>query len=77
MSEKEKQVAESLRKNTSGLSAEQMQRLGDIAYGMLLTKELARRAKKVVAVEHRTVCAEERSRTRSAKSTSSCMCCMS
>ena len=41
MSEKEKQVAESLRKNTSGLSAEQMQRLGDIAYGMLLTKELA------------------------------------
>lgn len=42
MSEKEKQVAESLRKNTSGLSAEQMQRLGDIAYGMLLTKELAK-----------------------------------
>nr|DAK75423.1 MAG TPA: hypothetical protein [Caudoviricetes sp.] len=46
MSEKEKQVAESLRKNTSGLSAEQMQRLGDIAYGMLLTKELAQTEKK-------------------------------
>ena len=46
MSEKEKQVAESLRKNTSGLSAEQMQRLGDIAYGMLLTKELAQPEKK-------------------------------
>ena len=44
--EKEKQIAESLRKNTSGLSAEQMQRLGDIAYGMLLTKELAQPEKK-------------------------------
>ena len=39
MSEKEKQVMESLSKNTEKLTPEQMQRLSDIAYGMALAKE--------------------------------------
>lgn len=46
MSEKEKKAAESLKESTSGLTAEQMQRLSDIAYGMLLAKELAKPARK-------------------------------
>ena len=39
MSEKEKQVMESLSKNTEKLTPAQMQRLSDIAYGMALAKE--------------------------------------
>lgn len=39
MSEKEKQVLESLSKNTEKLTPAQMQRLSDIAYGMVLAKE--------------------------------------
>ena len=39
MSEKEKQVMESLNKNTEKLTPAQMQRLSDIAYGMALAKE--------------------------------------
>lgn len=39
MSEKEKQVMESLSKNTEKPTPEQMQRLSDIAYGMALAKE--------------------------------------
>ena len=39
MSEKEKQVLESLSKNTKKLTPAQMQRLSDIAYGMVLAKE--------------------------------------
>ena len=38
MSEKEKQVMESLSKNTEKLTPEQMQRLSDIAYGMMLAQ---------------------------------------
>lgn len=39
MSEKEKQVMESLSKNTEKLTPAQMQRLSDIAYGMMLAQE--------------------------------------
>lgn len=39
MSEKEKQVMESLNRNTEKLTPAQMQRLSDIAYGMVLAKE--------------------------------------
>lgn len=39
MSEKEKQVMESLNRNTEKLTQAQMQRLSDIAYGMALAKE--------------------------------------
>lgn len=39
MSEKEKQVMESLNRNTEKLTPAQMQRLSDIAYGMALAKE--------------------------------------
>lgn len=39
MSEKEKQVIESLNKITEKLEPAQMQRLSDIAYGMALAKE--------------------------------------
>lgn len=40
MSEKEKRVMESLKKNTEKLTPAQMQRLSDIAYGMALAKEV-------------------------------------
>nr|DAG60496.1 MAG TPA: hypothetical protein [Caudoviricetes sp.] len=39
MSEKEKQVMESLNRNTEKLTPAQMQRLSDIAYGMMLAQE--------------------------------------
>jgi hypothetical protein len=39
MSEKEKQVNESLTKIADKLNAKEMQRLSDIAYGMMLAKE--------------------------------------
>lgn len=39
MSEKEKQVNESLTKIADKLNAKEMQRLSDIAYGMALAKE--------------------------------------
>ena len=39
MSEKEKQVNESLTKIADKLNAKEMQRLSDIAYGMRLAKE--------------------------------------
>lgn len=39
MSEKEKKVMESLNKNTEKLTPAQMQRLSDIAYGMMLAQE--------------------------------------
>lgn len=39
MSEKEKKRAESLGKVTDRLTDEQLQRLSDIAYGMMLAKE--------------------------------------
>lgn len=39
MSEKEKTRAESLGKVTDKLTDEQLQRLGDIAYGMMLAQE--------------------------------------
>lgn len=39
MSEKEKQVMDSLTKNAEKLTSEQRQRLCDIAYGMALAKE--------------------------------------
>ena len=39
MSEKEKQVIENLNKSTENLTPAQMQRLSDIAYGMMLAQE--------------------------------------
>lgn len=39
MSEKEKQVNESLTKIADKLNAKEMQRLSDIAYGMMLAQE--------------------------------------
>ena len=39
MSEKEKQAIENLNKSTEKLTPAQMQRLSDIAYGMMLAKE--------------------------------------
>lgn len=39
MSEKEKQVMDSLTKNAEKLTSEQRQRLSDIAYGMALVRE--------------------------------------
>lgn len=39
MSEKEKQVMDSLTKNAEKLTSEQRQRLCDIAYGMALVRE--------------------------------------
>ena len=46
MSEEEKQVTESLSKNTEKLTPAQMQRLSDIAYGMALAKESKQDEKK-------------------------------
>lgn len=46
MSEKEKQVMESLSKNTEKLTPAQMQRLSDIAYGMALAKEAKQEERK-------------------------------
>lgn len=46
MSENEKTRAESLGKITDKLSAEEMQRLSDIAYGMMLAKEARRGERK-------------------------------
>ena len=46
MSEKEKQVMESLSKNTEKLTPAQMQRLSDIAYGLALAKEIKQDEKK-------------------------------
>ena len=39
ISEKEKQAIENLNKSTEKLTPAQMQRLSDIAYGMMLAKE--------------------------------------
>lgn len=39
MSEKEKQVMDYLKKQSWNLTDEQLQRLSDIAYGMMLAKE--------------------------------------
>jgi hypothetical protein len=39
MSEKEKQAIENLNKSTEKLTPAQMQRLSDIAYGMMLAQE--------------------------------------
>ena len=46
MSEKEKQVNESLTKIADKLNAKEMQRLSDIAYGMMLAKEAQQPEKK-------------------------------
>lgn len=46
MSEKEKQVMESLNRNTEKLTPAQMQRLSDIAYGMALAKEAKQEERK-------------------------------
>lgn len=45
MSEKEKQVMDSLAKNAEKLTSEQRQRLCDIAYGMALVRERAEEKK--------------------------------
>ncbi len=39
MSEKEKQVMDYLKEQSGNLTDEQLQRLSDIAYGMMLAKE--------------------------------------
>ena len=39
MSEKEKQVMDYLKKQSGNLTDEQLQRLSDIAYGMMLAQE--------------------------------------
>lgn len=46
MSEKEKQIMQSLNKSTEKLTPAQMQRLSDIAYGMALAKEAKRDERK-------------------------------
>lgn len=46
MSENEKMRAESLGKITDKLNAQEMQRLSDIAYGMMLAKEAKRDERK-------------------------------
>lgn len=46
MSEKEKQVNESLTKIADKLNAKEMQRLSDIAYGMMLAKEAEQEERK-------------------------------
>lgn len=46
MSEKEKTRAESLGKVTDRLTDEQLQRLSDIAYGMMLAKEAKQEERK-------------------------------
>lgn len=46
MSEKEKKVNESLTKIADKLNAKEMQRLSDIAYGMMLAKEAQQPEKK-------------------------------
>lgn len=46
MSEKEKQAIENLNKSTEKLTPAQMQRLSDIAYGMMLAKESKKEERK-------------------------------
>lgn len=46
MSEKEKQVNESLTKIADKLNAKEMQRLSDIAYGMMLAQESKKEERK-------------------------------
>ena len=46
MSEKEKQAIENLNKSTEKLTPAQMQRLSDIAYGMVLAKESKKEERK-------------------------------
>ena len=46
MSEKEKQAIEKLNKSTEKLTPAQMQRLSDIAYGMMLAQESKKEERK-------------------------------
>ena len=46
MSEKEKQAIENLNKSTEKLTPAQMQRLSDIAYGMMLAQESRKEERK-------------------------------
>ena len=46
MSEKEKQVMDYLKKQSGNLTVEQLQRLSDIAYGMMLAKESKKEERK-------------------------------